>query len=168
MKFFQCIIIWTPFNEAWGQFETEAVVQFTRGKDNSRLVNAASGGNHRIISDFLDLHTYPGPSYILKNTSLINVIGEYGGLGLEIKNHTWKDDNWGYQVLNDKIELTNRYIEFINDLINLVPQGISAAIYTQVTDVEGEINGLMTYDRFDIKIYDSIKKVNEALIASLK
>ena len=167
LKFFQCIIIWTPFNEAWGQFETEAVVQFTRGKDNSRLVNAASGGNHRIISDFLDLHTYPGPSYILKNTSLINVIGEYGGLGLEIKNHTWKDDNWGYQVLNDKIELTNRYIEFINDLINLVPQGISAAIYTQTTDVEGEINGLMTYDRYDLKVYDIIKEYNKKLIESL-
>ena len=113
------------------------------------------------------MHTYPGPSYILKNTSLINVIGEYGGLGLEIKNHTWKDDNWGYQVLNDKIELTNRYIEFINDLINLVPQGISAAIYTQTTDVEGEINGLMTYDRYDLKVYDIIKEYNKKLIESL-
>jgi hypothetical protein len=168
LKFFQCIIIWTPFNEAWGQFETEAVVQFTRGKDNSRLVNAASGGNHRIISDFLDLHTYPGPSYILKNTSLINVIGEYGGLGLEIKNHTWKDKNWSYYIVGNKDELTGNYTLYINRIKDeLVPQGISAAIYTQVTDCEGEINGLMTYDRFEVKIYDSIKKVNEELIASL-
>ena len=167
LKFFQCIIIWTPFNEAWGQFDTEDVVKFTREKDSSRLVNAASGGNHRIVSDFLDLHTYPGPSYVFKNTSLINVIGEYGGLALEIKNHTWKDDNWGYQVLNDKIELTNQYIEFIKDMIKLVPEGISAGIYTQTTDVEGEINGLMTYDRFDLKVYNIIKIYNERLIETL-
>ena len=98
---------------------------------------------------------------------LINVIGEYGGLGLEIKNHTWKDDNWGYQVLNDKLELTNRYIEYINNLIELIPQGISAAIYTQTTDVEGEINGLMTYDRNETKIYHAIKGYHEKLISSL-
>ena len=168
LKFFQCIIVWTPFNEAWGQFETEAVVQFTLEKDNLRLINAASGGNHRRVGNFVDLHTYPGPSYRLKYNASINVIGEYGGLGLEIKNHTWKDNNWGYQVLNDKIELTNRYIEFIDTLISLVPEGISAAIYTQTTDVEGEINGLMTYDRNETKVYDVIKDHNKRLIASLK
>ena len=167
LKFFQCIIVWTPFNEAWGQFETEAVVNFTQNKDNSRLINAASGGNHRPVGNFLDLHTYSAPSYPLQYDGLINVIGEYGGLGLEIKNHTWKDDNWGYQVLNDKLELTNRYIEYINNLIELIPQGISAAIYTQTTDVEGEINGLMTYDRNETKIYDAIKGYHEKLISSL-
>ena len=166
-KFFQCIIIWTPFNEAWGQFETEEVVKFTREKDNSRLINAASGGNHRNCSDIIDMHTYPGPFYRLKYESLINVIGEYGGLGLEIKNHTWKDDNWGYAVLNDKIELTNRYIEYIEDLIILVPQGISGAIYTQTTDCESEINGLMTYDRAELKVYDVIKEYNKKVIESL-
>ena len=168
LKFFQCIIVWTPFNEAWGQFETEAVVQFTLEKDNLRLINAASGGNHRRVGNFVDLHTYPGPSYRLKYNASINVIGEYGGLALEIKNHTWKDNNWGYQVLNDKIELTNRYIEFIETLITLVPEGISAAIYTQTTDVEGEINGLMTYDRNETKVYDIIKEYNKKLIDTLK
>ena len=167
LKFFQCIIVWTPFNEAWGQFETEAVVNFTRDKDSSRLINAASGGNHRIVGNFIDIHSYPNPNYKLKYDGLINVIGEYGGLGLEIKNHTWKEDNWGYQVLNDKIELTNRYIEYIDNLIDLVPQGISAAIYTQTTDVESEMNGLMTYDRNETKIYDVIKECHEKLISSL-
>ena len=146
---------------------TEAVVKFTQNKDNSRLINAASGGNHRPVGNFLDLHTYSAPSYPLQYDGLINVIGEYGGLGLEIKNHTWKDDNWGYQVLNDKLELTNRYIEYINNLIELIPQGISAAIYTQTTDVEGEINGLMTYDRNETKIYHAIKGYHEKLISSL-
>ena len=167
LKFFQCIIVWTPFNEAWGQFDTEAVVQFTLEKDNLRLINAASGGNHRVAGHFLDLHSYPGPNYYLQYDGLINVIGEYGGLGLEIKNHSWKDDNWGYEVLPDKIELTNRYIEFINMLFDMVPKGISGAIYTQTTDVEGEINGLMTYDRYETKVFDSIKQEHEKLIASL-
>ena len=95
------------------------------------------------------------------------MIGEYGGLGLEIKNHTWKEDNWGYQVLTDKIEVTNRYIEFINILINLIPEGISAAIYTQTTDVESEINGIMTYDRNDTKVLEVIKDYHEKLISTL-
>ena len=167
LKFFQCIIIWTPFNEAWGQFETEAVVNFTRGIDSSRLINAASGGNHRYCSDFLDIHSYPGPSQPLQDNQLINVIGEYGGLGLEIKNHTWKDNNWGYVVLKDKVELTNRYIEFIKTLIGMVDKGISAGIFTQTTDVESEINGLITYDRNQTKIFDIIKDYNQQLIGNL-
>ena len=169
LKFFQCIIIWTPFNEAWGQFDTETIVKLTREKDKTRLINAASGGSHKSCSDFVDLHPYPDPRYFYKNVSFINVIGEFGGLGLEIKNHTWKDNNWSYYTVKNKEELTGNYTMYINKIKDeLVPQGISAAIYTQVTDCEGEINGLMTYDRFEVKIYDSIKKVNEDLIASLK
>ena len=167
LKFFQSIIIWTPFNEDWGQFDTCTVVNFTLQHDDSRLINAASGGNHRTCSDFVDIHPYPSPNYFFKYESLINVIGEYGGLGLEIKGHTWKDDNWGYEVLKDKIEVTNRYIEFINMLIDLIPQGISAGIYTQTTDVEGEINGLMTYDRNETKVYDAIREYNKKVIDSL-
>ena len=168
LKFFQCIIIWTPFNEAWGQFQTESIVKLTRQTDNTRLVNAASGGNHRKCSDFVDIHPYPDPRYFFKYDSLINVIGEFGGLGLEIKNHTWKDNNWSYYMVKNEEELTGNYTVYINRIKDeLVSQGISAAIYTQVTDCEGEINGLITYDRFEVKIYDSIKKVNEELIASL-
>ena len=167
LKFFQCIIVWTPFNEAWGQFNTEAVVYFTRIRDSSRLINAASGGNHRKIGNFLDFHTFPAPSYPFTYDGLINVIGEYGGIGLEIKNHTWKKEVWCNYTVNSKEELTNNYTSFIDKLIDLVPQGISSAIYTQVTDVEGEINGLITYDRNDIKILDSIKEKNQELIGTL-
>ena len=113
------------------------------------------------------MHTYPGPSYALKYDGLINVIGEFGGLGLEIKNHTWKDENWSYYIVNSKEELTGNYTNFINTLMDLSKEGISSAIYTQVTDVEGEINGLMTYDRYDVKIFDSIKEINKKLIESL-
>ena len=169
LKFFQCIIVWVPFNEAWGQFETEKVVEFTQEKDSLRLINAASGGNHRICGDFLDLHHYPNPEQFLYNNTLINVLGEYGGLALEIKGHTWKDDNWGYDVLKSKEELTYRYKEYIDVLIELVKTGFSAAIYTQTTDVESEINGLLTYDREDIKIFENLaRETNEKLIESLK
>jgi beta-galactosidase/beta-glucuronidase len=169
LKFFQSIIIWVPFNEAWGQFDTEEAVEFTRKKDPLRLINAASGGNHRKCGDILDLHNYPHPDQYLKEESLINVIGEYGGLGLEIKGHTWKDDNWGYAVLDSKEKVTERYVEYIDSLIRFVDTGFAAAIYTQTTDVESEINGLITYDREELKVLeDSIKNANEKLIESLK
>ena len=168
LKFFQCIIVWVPFNEAWGQFDTEKVVEFTKEKDPSRLINAASGGNHRVCGNFIDLHSYPGPSQFFMEESLINVLGEYGGLGLEIKGHTWKNDNWGYAVFETKEEVTERYEQYINDLIKFIDSGFSGAIYTQTTDVESEINGLITYDREEIKVIENnIKAANEKLIKSL-
>ncbi len=168
LKFFQCIIIWIPFNEAWGQFDTEKVVAFTKQKDPSRLINAASGGNHRICGNFLDLHIYNDPSQYLKEDNLINVLGEFGGLSLEIKNHTWKEDVWGYEVLNSKEELSFLYKRYIDIIIKFVKTGFSAAIYTQTTDVESEINGLMTYDREEVKVYENIiKEANKKLISTL-
>ena len=169
LKFFQCIIIWVPFNEAWGQFDTEKVAEFTHEKDPLRLINAASGGNHRVCGNFIDFHSYPGPNQFFKEESLINVLGEYGGLGLDIKGHTWKDDNWGYAVFESKEDVTKRYEEYIDELIKFVDSGFSGAIYTQTTDVESEINGLITYDREEIKIIEErIKAANEKLIESLK
>jgi beta-galactosidase/beta-glucuronidase len=169
LKFFQCIIIWVPFNEAWGQFDTEKVVEFTHEKDPLRLINAASGGNHRVCGNFIDFHSYPGPNQFFKEETLINVLGEYGGLGLDIKGHTWKDDNWGYAVFESKEDVTKRYEEYIDELIKFVDSGFSGAIYTQTTDVESEINGLITYDREEIKIIEErIKAANEKLIESLK
>ena len=169
LKFFQSIIVWVPFNEAWGQFDTEKVVEFTKEKDPSRLINAASGGNHRICGNILDMHNYPNPKQFFKNETLINVIGEYGGLGLEISGHTWKKNNWGYVVLKSKEEITDRYEEYIGVLIRLIDGGVSGAIYTQTTDVESEINGLITYDRAEIKVIkERIKSANEKLINSLK
>ena len=168
LKFFQCIIIWIPFNEAWGQFDTEKVVNFTKEKDPTRLINASSGGNHRICGNFLDVHSYPYPDQYLKVDSLINILGEFGGLALDIKGHTWKNDNWGYQTLNTKEEITKTYEEFINLIINKM-KGFSAAIYTQTTDVENEVNGLLTYDRAVIKVIEQrIKVANEKIINSLK
>ena len=169
LKFFQCIIVWIPFNEGWGQFDTEKVVEFTRKKDPLRLINAASGGNHRICGNFIDLHNYPEPSQYLFVPELINVMGEYGGLSLEIKNHTWEEDSFGYGQISSKYELTCYYKEYIDMLIIYIKRGFSAGIYTQTTDVELEINGLITYDRKEIKVLENeIKKANKKIIESLK
>ena len=169
LKFFQCIIIWIPFNEAWGQFDTEKVVNFTAQKDSTRLINPASGGNVRDCGHIFDVHHYPAPSYISKSEDKIDVIGEYGGIGLEIKDHTWEKNNWGYVKVKSKEELTDKYEVFIDKLVNYTKYGISAAIYTQTTDVEIEINGLITYDRAEMKIYENrIKSANLKLIKSLE
>jgi hypothetical protein len=125
-------------------------------KDPSRLVNTASGGNFVDVGHIFDLHNYPEPLMpdpVLFGKNRILVLGEFGGLGLPIENHTWQNTkNWGYQTFKTKDELLNRYAEFIDRIPALISKGLSAAVYTQTTDVEVETNGLMTYDRKDIKI----------------
>ena len=114
------------------------------------------------------MHNYPQPEQYLEEDSLINILGEFGGLALDIKGHTWKNKNWGYQTMKTKEEVTEKYEEYINLIINSF-KSFSAAIYTQTTDVEIEINGLITYDRAEIKIIeDRIKAANEKIINSLK
>jgi hypothetical protein len=160
-KFFPSIVVWVPFNEAWGQFKTKEITDLTRSLDPTRLINSASGGNFEmegstVVGDILDLHNYPDPVMpdpAIFGSKSILVLGEYGGLGLPLEGHTWQQkDNWGYQSFKTKEELEARYRTLINDLDDLIPNGLAAAIYTQTTDVEIETNGLMTYDRKVIKI----------------
>ena len=154
---FPCIVVWTPFNEAWGQFKTQEIAEWTKRYDPSRLVNAASGGNFFQTGDILDLHNYPNPAMpdpaVFGGEGRALVLGEFGGLGLPIEGHSWQSkDNWGYQSFKNMEELKKRYSELIRDLKKLIPLGLSAAVYTQTTDVEVETNGIMTYDRKVIKI----------------
>ena len=172
-RFFPSIVVWVPFNEAWGQFKTTEIVNFTRELDQSRLINSASGGNFEmegttIVGDIMDLHNYPDPvmpdpSVFGANTIL--VLGEFGGLGLPIEGHTWQmKDNWGYQSFKTLEELKSRYAILMEDLSELIPKGLAAAIYTQTTDVEVETNGLMTYDRKVIKIpVEELRKMHQKL-----
>lgn len=163
-KVYPCIVAWTPFNEAWGQFDTEEIVAYTKSLDPTRLVNTASGGNHFHTGDILDLHNYPGPMMYMFDFSRVTVLGEYGGLGLPIKGHLWKTDgNWGYVQFKNQKEVTDRYVELAAELKEMARLGFSGAVYTQTTDVEGEINGLMTYDRRVIKLDE--KRVREANLA---
>ncbi len=153
---FPSIVVWVPFNEAWGQFKTEEITKWTADYDPSRLVNSASGGNFHEVGDMIDLHNYPAPAMPapkIYGKEQVIVLGEFGGLGLPVVGHTWQQkDNWGYQTFKNADELYKRYAGFMDDLVGLIRQGLSAAIYTQTTDVEIETNGLMTYDREVIKI----------------
>ena len=164
------IAVWVPFNEAWGQFKTPEIVAWTKEYDPSRLVNPASGGNHYTCGDILDLHHYPGPNMFLYDPRRATVLGEYGGIGLVVEGNTWVNDkkNWGYVKFNTSDEVTNEYIKYGKHLLELIQKGFSAAVYTQTTDVEGEINGLMTYDRKVIKMNEAkIREINQKICNSL-
>jgi beta-galactosidase/beta-glucuronidase len=165
---FPCIVVWTPFNEAWGQFKTAEIANMTKQKDPSRLVNSASGGNYYFeAGDILDLHNYPDPKMprpeIFGSRKAL-VLGEFGGLGLPVDGHTWQQKNWGYQSFKSNDSLFIRYNSLIDRLEELVLKGLSAAVYTQTTDVEGEVNGFMTYDRKVMKMpIGKLKQTNEKL-----
>jgi hypothetical protein len=125
-------------------------------KDPSRLVNCASGGNFHDTGHILDVHKYPGP--VMAKPEVFGykqalVLGEFGGLGLPVEGHTWLEkNNWGYKTFQDADTLFRTYSGYLDQLIPFIHRGLSAAIYTQTTDVEIETNGLMTYDRKIIKI----------------
>lgn len=169
---FQCIVVWVPFNEAWGQFDTKDIVKYTRKIDDSRLINAASGGNwiSGRVGDLLDSHHYPQPKMRVLDKNMCNVLGEYGGIGLPVEGHLWqKDKNWGYVQYKNSEEVTATYVKYAEQLLPLVIKGCSAAVYTQTTDVEGEVNGLMTYDREVIKLNPAeVAAANRMVIEAVK
>jgi hypothetical protein len=148
------IVMWVPFNEGWGQFDTPRVVDMIKKLDPSRLVDNASGWTDRKVGDVMDIHSYPGPAVPRPEENRALVLGEFGGLGLPIPGHTWQQEkNWGYRSFTTREELTDAYLNLIRKLHPMTgDQGLSAAVYTQTTDVEVEVNGLMTYDRAMIKM----------------
>jgi beta-galactosidase/beta-glucuronidase len=147
------IVVWVPFNEGWGQFDTVRILNLTKQLDPTRLVDGASGGNHFPAGDILDHHQYPGPAVPPPASDRARVLGEFGGLGLPLPGHTWQaEKNWGYRSFTNAAALTDAYVGLIDKLHPMTGEpGVSAAIYTQTTDVEIEINGLMTYDREIVK-----------------
>ncbi|MDR1757457.1 MAG: beta-galactosidase [Bacteroidales bacterium] len=160
------VVVWVPFNEAWGQFKTEDISEWTRHYDPSRLLNPASGGNFFHTGDILDLHNYPNPDMYLFDMKRVNVLGEYGGIGLAVEGHLWQPDrNWGYIQFKNPKEVTDEYVKYAQDLKKWVVRGFAGAVYTQTTDVEGEVNGLMTYDREKMKVeIDRVRKANREVI----
>jgi hypothetical protein len=163
------VVCWVPFNEAWGQFKTQEIVEWTKSYDPGRLVNPASGGNHYAVGDMLDLHNYPEPAMYLFDGQRANVLGEYGGIGLALEGHLWTPDrNWGYVQYKTSVEATDTYVKYAEKLLKMIPAGFSAAVYTQTTDVEVEVNGLMTYDRKVVKLEaDRVRKINLEICRSL-
>jgi Glycosyl hydrolases family 2, TIM barrel domain/Glycosyl hydrolases family 2/Glycosyl hydrolases family 2, sugar binding domain len=147
------IVMWVPFNEGWGQYETERIVTWLKGYDPTRLVNNASGWTDRKVGDVSDIHAYPGPGMPPLESARAAVLGEFGGLGLPIASHTWVDrNNWGYRSFTSQEALGAAYADLLGQLRMLIGDGLSAAVYTQTTDVEIEVNGLMTYDRAVVKL----------------
>jgi beta-galactosidase/beta-glucuronidase len=149
-----CIVAWVPYNEGWGQWDTCRIVGRIKQWDPTRLVINASGWADRGCGDIHDIHIYPGPDAPPPEPQRAGVLGEFGGLGLPLKGHTWQDEkNWGYRSFTNAADLTRAYLELLEKLQPLIrSHGLSAAVYTQTTDVEIEVNGLMTYDRAVLKM----------------
>ena len=148
------IVMWVVFNEGWGQYDTARLTRYVEELDPSRLVCGASGWNDMQVGDVHDIHVYPGPGSPVPEDARAAVLGEFGGLGLPLRGHTWQNEkNWGYRNLSSVEELNDGYLKLLDSLRPLIADpGLSAAVYTQTTDVEIEVNGLLTYDRQVLKV----------------
>jgi hypothetical protein len=145
--------MWVPFNEGWGQHDTEEVAKWTEEYDPTRLVNEASGWHDRGAGHISDMHNYPGPGMRPVEEKRAIVLGEFGGLGMPVAGHTWQDEkNWGYVSYKTPEDLTEAYVQLLTAMRPLIGEGLSAAVYTQTTDVEIEVNGILTYDRKQAKM----------------
>src|SRR3954462_9147561 len=158
------IVMWVPFNEGWGQHATEKHVAWLKAYDPTRIVNNASGWTDMHAGDVVDLHAYPGPSMPPPESGRAAGLGEFGGLGLPLEGHTWLDrGNWGYRSFTSLDDLNASYQDLLAQLRLHAADGLAAAIYTQTTDVEIEVNGVMTYDRGVTKLSPASVAANRRL-----
>jgi hypothetical protein len=158
------IVMWVPFNEGWGQHATEKTVAWLKSYDPTRIVNNTSGWTDMGVGDVVDLHAYPGPAMPPPEPVRAATLGEFGGLGLPTDGHTWLDrGNWGYRSFTSVDDLNTAYRDLIAQLRLHVGDGLSSAIYTQTTDVEIEVNGVMTYDRGVTKLSPESVAANRRL-----
>jgi len=165
------IVTWVPFNEGWGQFQTENIAKLVKELDPSRLVDIPSGWADRGVGDMHDIHSYPGPDMPKPEEDRAAILGEFGGQALVVKDHLWIQDfsqaPSHYKTSQSKQKLHSKYEELIKALMPLKGKGLAGAVYTQTTDVESEVNGIMTYDRALIKFdAEHLKQLHQALIES--
>lgn len=163
------IVTWVPFNEGWGQFETKEIAKLVKQLDPTRLVDATTGWADRGVGDMHDLHDYPGPGMFPVEENRASVLGEFGGQALVVKDHLWITDfskaPSHYKTSTSPDALHEKYAAMMDSLQTLKEKGLSAAVYTQTTDVESEVNGLMTYDRKVMKFdEEKLKKMNQGVI----
>lgn len=155
------IVTWVIFNESWGQFDSERLTQMVKEWDPTRLVDSASGWTDKHVGDLNDAHNYPFPETPSPDSSRASVMGEFGGLGLPEPGHEWSTDYWSYQTLPDAAALEGWYYTLLKEIWSQKEtRGLSAAIYTQTSDVETECNGLLTYDR-------RVEKISPARLAAM-
>jgi hypothetical protein len=175
-KSFTSITVWVPFNEGWGEWdrvETGQIADSVKAQDPSRLVNAHSGVNccnskgDSGRGDLIDHHAYLGPATSAPTGDRAAVDGEHGGFGLKVADHMWFGDGFAYEMTPDSATLTRRYVENQRDVLRSANTcGISGSVYTQITDVEGELNGFFTYDRQVPKMdFAQVRTINNAIIA---
>jgi beta-galactosidase/beta-glucuronidase len=163
-----CIVTWVVHNEGWGQYETAALAAWVKAIDPSRLVLATTGWLDRGVGDIFSRHTYEEvPLPPSNDPRRAIVIGEYGGVGWPLTDHLWNAGmrNWGYQTYQTKETYLAAFRKKLEAVIAMKPRGISAAVYTQTSDVEGEVNGLVTYDRRVVKVDPAyLAELNRALL----
>ena len=165
-----CIVAWSTFNEDWGLHDIADVVAFTRQLDPSRLIDANTGGRDEGQGDFKDVHDYPGPACPPAEANRAVVNGEFGGIGRRVEGHMWGEGVFTYEGLAQSAwKLTQRYQNIWKKVYQLRDdKALSAVVYTQITDVEIESNGLLTYDRAVVKVLpDIVTAANEDRFPSL-
>lgn len=164
------VAMWIPFNEGWGQFDAAEIAQWVKEYDPSRIVNHASGWFDQGAGDVKDSHIYSRELEISTwDPARAVVLGEFGGLGLPIASHAWQLERlFMYDRSDSSQQLTEKYMRLLEEQVApLVPQGLAAAVYTQLTDVEGEVNGLLTYDREMAKVdSERITQANRRLLGA--
>ena len=163
------VVVWVPMNEGWGQYATCRIAKTVKQLDPTRLVNAVSGWALRPCGDIYDIHTYGVEVGIPAiDVNRASVIGEYGGVGYPVNDHLWNPEsrNWGYQTYQSQEELIKAYKHKFDQIVDMYKKkGLSGAVYTQITDVEVEVNGLITYDREYIKIpVEELNKIHSELL----
>jgi hypothetical protein len=151
-----CIMMWVAFNEGWGQYDTVRMAHLFKSWDPTRLVNSASGWNDFGAGDVLDDHTYPWPRAVPLQPDRASVLGEFGGAGFPVPGHVWnpKSDVSDEHALPYAAAQQPWILGRLETLRDLAAKGLSAAVYTQLSDVENEVNGFLTYDR------TTVQKVN--------
>lgn len=158
-----CIAVWVPFNEGWGQFDANNAVKLIRELDETRLIDHASGWYDQLGGDFNSIHNYFHPLKV-EVESRASILSEYGGYACYLKNHSYSVKVYGYRIYLTKEDFSKAYQKLIQEEIDeLRKKGLSAAVYTQLSDVEDEVNGLLTYDRKICKIDDALSQSQQQL-----
>jgi len=148
LESFPSIVVWVPFNEAWGQHNTDQVLTHVMERDPSRLVDGPSGWTDTGTGHMRDHHLYQNAEKLPAHEyGRATVYGEFGGISLFVDNHVMVEKGWGYTKTESAEDLRASYSKLLSDIAALIPDGLAGVIYTQTTDVESEINGLLTYDR---------------------
>ncbi len=162
-----CIAGWVPFNEGWGQFDSAEAVRRIRARDPSRPIDAASGWFDQGAGDLVSAHRYPGPGIPRADDGRARGCSEYGGLGLAVDGHRWHAKRgFAYRKMESREALAAEYLGRLDALRPLIERGLSQAVYTQLCDVEIEINGLLTYDRSVPKAdFETLAQAHRDLLA---